>query len=140
AGAPRARCGPPLGAAPNGLRHRASAAVRTVPRAAAALAAPRAPAGAAGAAVGPAARRARPAAGADRGQLLRRLADHVRVLGEAQADAAALAVDLDDLDLDLVALVEHLLDAADALAGRHVGDVQQAVGALRQLDEGAEGR
>ena len=60
------------------------------------------------------------------------------VLGEAQADAAALAVDLDHADRDLVALVEDLLDRPDALAGRDVGDVQQAVGALGELDERAE--
>ena len=44
------------------------------------------------------------------------------------------------LDVDLVALVQHVLDGLDALAGRDVRDVQQAVGALRQLDEGAERR
>src|SRR5215218_5879723 len=70
-----------------------------------------------------------PAAAADRRQLLLGLADDVGVLGEAQADAAALLVDLDDADGDLVALVEHLLDRRDPLAGRDVGDVQQAVGA-----------
>ena len=62
----------------------------------------------------------------------------VGVVGQAQADAAALAVDLDHADLDLVAAVEDVLDRVDALAGRDVGDVQQAVGALGQLDEGAE--
>jgi hypothetical protein len=40
---------------------------------------------------------------------------------------------------DLVALVEHVLDGVDPLAGRHVGDVQEAVGALRELDKRAEG-
>src|SRR5215218_8769601 len=59
-----------------------------------------------------------PAAAADRRQLLLGLADDVGVLGEAQADAAALLVDLDDADGDLVALVEHLLDRRDPLAGR----------------------
>ena len=44
------------------------------------------------------------------------------------------------LHLDLVAAVEHVLDRVDPLAGRDVRDVQQAVGALGQLDEGAEGR
>src|SRR5215218_10210861 len=81
-----------------------------------------------------------PAAAADRRQLLLGLADDVGVLGEAQADAAALLVDLDDADGDLVALVEHLLDRRDPLAGRDVGDVQQAVGALGELDERAERR
>ena len=80
------------------------------------------------------------AAGADRGELLDGLARDRRVVGEAQADAAALAVDLDHADVDLVALVEDVLDRVDALAGRDVGDVQQAVGALGQLDEGAERR
>src|SRR6476619_2473150 len=60
------------------------------------------------------------AAGADTGELLDGLAGDVRVIGEAQADAAPLAVDLDDLDVDLVALVEHVLDGLDALAGRDV--------------------
>src|SRR3954470_18677132 len=79
-------------------------------------------------------------AGADRDELLGALAGDVRVVGEAQADAAALLVDLDHAHRDLVALVEHLLDRPDAVAGRDVGDVQQAVGALGQLDEGAERR
>src|SRR3954470_19745862 len=80
------------------------------------------------------------AGGSQRGQLLDRLARDVGVLGQAQADAPALAVDLDHAHGDLVALVEHVLDGVDPLTGRHVGDVQQAVGALGQLDEGAEGR
>src|SRR5215208_748173 len=79
------------------------------------------------------------AARADRGQLLDGLAGDLRVLGEAQADPAALAVDLDHADADLVALVEDVLDRVHALARRHVGDVQQTVGALRELDERAEG-
>src|SRR5688572_24106387 len=77
-------------------------------------------------------------AGADRRELLLGLAGDLRVLGEAQADAAALLVDLDHADRDLVALVEDLLDRVDPLAGRHVGDVQQAVRALGELDERAE--
>src|SRR5215218_6807294 len=81
-----------------------------------------------------------PAAAADRRQLLLGLADDVGVLGEAQPDAAALLVDLDDADGDLVALVEHLLDRRDPLAGRDVRDVQQAVGALGELHERAERR
>src|SRR3954462_10599453 len=80
------------------------------------------------------------AGGGQRGQLLDRLARDVGVLGQAQADAPALAVDLDHAHGDLVALVEHVLYGVDPLTGRHVGDVQQAVGALGQLDEGAEGR
>ena len=79
-------------------------------------------------------------AGAHGGELLGRLAGDLRVLGEAQADAAALAIELDDLDLHLVAAVDYVLHRVDPLTGRDVGDVQQAVGALGQLDEGAEGR
>src|SRR5829696_9008719 len=80
------------------------------------------------------------AARADARQVLGGLAGDLRVLRQAQADAAALAVDLHHAHADLVALVEDVLDRVDALAGRHVGDVQQPVGALGQLDEGAEGR
>ena len=80
------------------------------------------------------------AAGADAASSSTDLPAIVRVVGEAQADAAALAVDLDHADVDLVALVEHVLDRLDALAGRDVGDVQQAVGALGELDERAERR
>src|SRR3954454_24541208 len=80
------------------------------------------------------------ATAADRDELVLRLADDLGILGQAQADAAALAVDLDHADVDLVTLVEHVLDGVDALAGRHVGDVQQAVGALGELDERAERR
>src|SRR5215210_1173975 len=78
------------------------------------------------------------AAGADRGQLLDGLAGDLGVLRQAQADAAALAVDLDHADGDVVALVEDLLDRRHALPGRDVRDVQQAVGALGELDERAE--
>src|SRR4051794_5705910 len=106
--------------------------------AAAAAVSPRA--GAAAVAVTPrAAVAAAPAAaGADASQLLDGLAGDLGVLGEAQADAATLAVDLDHADGDLVALVEDVLDVLDALTGLDVADVQQAVGALGQLDEGAE--
>src|SRR5271155_5666779 len=77
-------------------------------------------------------------AGADAGQLLGRLARDVGVLGEAQSDAPPLAVDLDHAHVDLIALVEHVLDGLNALAGRDVGDVQQPVGALGELDERTE--
>src|SRR5258707_14012171 len=80
-----------------------------------------------------------PAACADPRELLDGLAGDVRVVGEAQADAAALAIDLDDANFDLIALVEDVLDRLHALAGRDVGDVQQAVRALGELDEGSEG-
>src|SRR5439155_5114922 len=43
------------------------------------------------------------AAGADRGQLLGRLAGDLGVVGQAEPDAAALAVDLDHPHADLVA-------------------------------------
>src|SRR4051812_27695199 len=89
-------------------------------------------------AVAPATAVAAAAAGADARQLLDGLAGDLGVLGQAQADAAALAVDLDHADGDLVALVQDVLDRVHALARRHVGDVQQAVGALRELDERAE--
>src|SRR5271163_697387 len=62
------------------------------------------------------------AAGSDADELLGRLTGDFRVVGQAQADAATLAVDLDHADLDLVALVEHVLDGLHALAGRDVGD------------------
>ena len=116
----------------------AGAVARAAGAARAAVAVAVAPALAARAAV--AAGTAAVPAAADGGELLDGLAGDLRVLGEAQADAAALAVDLDHADADLVALVEDVLDRVHALAGRHVGDVQQAVGALGQLDEGAERR
>src|SRR3954470_7107968 len=70
------------------------------------------------------------ATAADTGQLLDGLAGDVRVVGEAQPDAAALAVDLDHAHFHLIALVEHVLDGLDALTRRDVRDVQQPVGAL----------
>src|SRR5258708_5548290 len=76
----------------------------------------------------------------DAGELRDGLAGDVRVVRQAQADATALAVHLDHPHVDLIALVEHILDALHALAGRDVGDVQQPIGALRQLDERSEGR
>src|SRR5262249_1760196 len=54
-------------------------------------------------------------------------------------DPAALAVDLDNPDRQLITLVEHLLHCRDPATGRDVGDVQEPVRSLRQLDEGAEG-
>src|SRR3954449_6169424 len=116
-----------------------SAAARAARAAASAVPAVAATVAAAAAAVAPAPAAVR-AARADRRQLLGRLAGHVGVVGQAQADAAALAVDLDDAHLHLVAAVEDLLDRRHALARRDVGDVQQAVGALGQLDEGPERR
>ena len=74
------------------------------------------------------------------GQFLGRFARDRRVVGEAQADPAALLVDLDHGDVDQVAARQHVVDRVDPLPRFHVGDVEQAVGALDQLDEGAEGR
>src|SRR3954467_6467484 len=79
------------------------------------------------------------AAAADAGQLLGGLAGDVGVVGQAQADAAALAVDLDDPHGDLVAAVEHLLDRGRPLAGRDVGDRPLAVRAVGELDDGDVG-
>src|SRR4051812_38189524 len=121
----------PVGIAIPARGARTAVAVPVAPAAAVApVATPAAPVAAAAAAIA--------AAAADRGQLLLGLAGDLRVLRQAQADAAALAVDLDHADRHLVALVEDLLDRPDALAGRDVGDVQQAVGALGELDERAE--
>ena len=50
----------------------------------------------------------------------------------------ALLVDLDNLDVNLIANVKDVLDLLHAALG-HTGDVQQAVLAGKQLDEGAEG-
>src|SRR5690348_6151860 len=52
------------------------------------------------------------------GQLLGRLARDLRIVGEAQPDAAALLVDLDHTHVHLVAAVEHVLNRLGALAGR----------------------
>jgi hypothetical protein len=54
---------------------------------------------------------------------------------QAERHAVALAVELEHLDLDLVADVDHLGRVLDAAPG-HVGDVQQAVDAA-EIDEGA---
>src|SRR5215213_6598139 len=78
-------------------------------------------------------------AGAHGSEFLGRLAGDLRVFREAQADAATLRVNLDDLHLQLVAAVDDLLDRVRTLARGDVGDVDQAVGALGELDEGAEG-
>src|SRR5829696_6866316 len=78
--------------------------------------------------------------GADARELVRRLAGDLGVVGEAQADAAALLVDLDDPHRELVAPAQHLLDRLGAPAGRDVRDVQEAIGPLGELDERAERR
>ena len=56
---------------------------------------------------------------------------------ELEADPAARLVDLLHDDVEHVAARDHVLDVADA-AGPDVRDVEQAVGALLQLDERAE--
>src|SRR3954470_8504182 len=57
----------------------------------------------------------------------------ILVLGdELQADPAAVLVDLLHLHVDDVAAGHHVLDVADP-AWADVGDVEQTVGALRQL-------
>src|SRR5882724_2544085 len=55
---------------------------------------------------------------------------------QAEADALALPVDVEDLDLDLLPDVDHLGRVRHA-AVAHVGDVEQAVHAP-EVDEGAE--
>src|SRR6185295_10597069 len=95
------------------IRARAALAAATGPAVAVAPAPAAAVAAAASvtarAAVAAVAAPATAAAGADAGQLLDGLAGDLRVLGQAQADAPALAVDLDHAHGDLVALVEDLL-------------------------------
>src|SRR5262245_11948911 len=62
----------------------------------------------------------------------------VLVLGDQlEPDAAALLVDLLHENIEHVAAPDHVLDVADA-ARADVRDVEQAVGSLLQLDEGAE--
>src|SRR5436309_78770 len=83
--------------------------------------------------------RATPVAGAHRRELLDRLAFDRRIVRQSQADAAARLVELDHSHGQLVALVDDVLDRLRALPGLQVRDVDQPVGALRQLHEGAEG-
>ena len=59
----------------------------------------------------------------------------VEQLLHAQRDAVGLVVDLDDLDLDLLAYIEHLGRMIDASPG-DVGHVQEAIDAA-EIDEGA---
>jgi hypothetical protein len=74
-------------------------------------------------------------AGADRIFRLDALPRIVEQLLHAERDAVGLVVDLDDLDLDLLADVEHLGRMIDAPPG-DVGDVQEAVDAA-EIDERA---
>jgi hypothetical protein len=70
--------------------------------------------------IAPTATAATAATASNASELLDGLAGDVRVGGEAQTDAAALAVDLDHAHFHLVALVEDILDGLNALAGRDV--------------------
>ncbi len=74
-------------------------------------------------------------AGADRILGLDALPRIVEQLLHAERDAVGLVVDLDDLDLHLLADIEHLGRVIDPAPG-DVGDVQQAVDAA-EVDEGA---
>ena len=56
---------------------------------------------------------------------------------DRQADAAALEVEVDDLDPQLLARRDHLLGQVDVV-GRHLRDVDQALDAVAHLDERAE--
>src|SRR4029077_7015086 len=71
-------------------------------------------------------------------KLVDSLAGDLRVVRQAKADAAALTVDFDHSHCQLVALVEDLLDCRDPATRGDVGDMQQAVRALGELDESAE--
>src|SRR5438309_1517614 len=55
----------------------------------------------------------------------------------AQAQPAALRVDLENLDADDVALVDDLARVLDVVLGE-LGDVDEALDAVEDLDEGAE--
>ena len=55
----------------------------------------------------------------------------------AQGDFLLLLVDVQDDDLDLVADRDQLAGVVDALGPAHLGDVDQALDALLELDEGA---
>src|ERR1700736_5183399 len=94
---------------PSGIAAVATATVTAVAASAGASVATPAVASAAPVATAIAPRRSR-VARADADELLGALARDIGVLGEAQADPAALAGDLDHADLELVALVEDLLD------------------------------
>src|SRR5712671_433133 len=55
---------------------------------------------------------------------------------ERKPDFAA-AIDVEHLDVDFVALVQDVLDAADSFVG-NLADVEESVGAGHYFDEGAE--
>ena len=73
-----------------------------------------------------------------RGAGLRRRASR-RLLGllEAEAEAMALGVERDDLELERLALVDDVARMGDALVGQ-LADVDQALEAVADADEGAE--
>ena len=73
--------------------------------------------------------------GADRELGLDALPRIVEQLLHAERDAVGLVIDLDDLDLHLLADIEHLGRMIDPAPG-DIGDVQQAVDAA-EVDEGA---
>src|SRR5581483_513648 len=56
---------------------------------------------------------------------------------QAERDAPVGRVDVDDLDLDLLARLEHLRRVGHALRPRHLGDVDQPLEAALDLDERA---
>ena len=58
-------------------------------------------------------------------------------LAQRQRQPALVDVDLGDDDLDLLAGVEEALGVLDLLGPRHLGDVDQALDALLELDERA---
>src|SRR6187200_909355 len=60
---------------------------------------------------------------ADLAQLLRSLALDRGIATQPQPDPTALTVHLDDCDVELVALLQHVLDGPNALARLHVRDV-----------------
>src|SRR6266480_1981581 len=76
--------------------------------------------------------------GPDLTELVRGLALDRRIAREPQADAASLPVHLDHRHVELVALLEHVLHRAHALTRLDVGDVEESVRALGQLDERSE--
>jgi len=60
------------------------------------------------------------------------------IVRKAQADSATLTVDLDNGDLNVIALVENFLNCFDAVTRAHIRDVEQPVGSLGKFDEGTE--
>ena len=56
---------------------------------------------------------------------------------DRQRDAPALEVEVDDLDPQLLARRDHLVRQVDVVGG-HLGDVDETLDALTDLDEGAE--